>query len=79
MCPAVRFAASRKERVTGRTLILRVSTITRKGFSQSGAPLGRRPAMKEYGACVRLDIINDSHIGSPSVRVMIKCLDILKV
>jgi hypothetical protein len=46
MCPAVIFAASRNESVTGRTMFLVVSIKTRNGFSQSGAPLGSRLAKK---------------------------------
>ena len=39
--PALILAASRKERVIGRTVTLIVSMMTRKGLSQSGAPPGR--------------------------------------
>lgn len=45
MWPALMFAASRKDKVKGRTRILIVSTRTKKGFSQSGAPGGRRLAV----------------------------------
>lgn len=48
--PAVMFAASRKDKVIGRIRILRDSTRTRKGFSQSGAPLGSSLAVKDLGA-----------------------------
>ena len=44
-CPAVIFAASRKERVRGRTKVLNVSTITKKGFNHLGAPEGKREAV----------------------------------
>jgi hypothetical protein len=40
--PALIFAASRKDRVSGRTKILVVSIITKNGLSQSGAPSGRK-------------------------------------
>ncbi len=56
----------------GRTLILRVSMITRKGLSQLGAPPGRRPAVKDMGAWRALDIIKDSQRGSPRERVIIR-------
>jgi len=79
MCPAVRLAANRKERVMGRTLILRVSIITKKGFSQFGAPPGRRLAVKDIGAWVALDRIKDNHRGRPRDRVIIKCVDKLNV
>jgi hypothetical protein len=42
ICPAVMFAASRKDRVIGRTRILVVSISTKNGFSHSGAPSGRK-------------------------------------
>jgi len=42
MWPALMFAASRNESVRGRTIILVVSIIIRKGFNQSGAPSGRK-------------------------------------
>ena len=45
--PALILAASRKERVNGRTVILMVSIITRNGFSQSGAPLGKSLAIHD--------------------------------
>ena len=48
--PAVMFAASRKDKVIKRTEILIVSIITRKGLSQSGAPLGNKPAANDFGA-----------------------------
>ena len=40
ICPALIFAASRKERVIGRIIILRDSTRTRKGFNQPGPYCG---------------------------------------
>lgn len=49
MWPALMFAASRKERVIGRTENLDVSTITRNGFSQGGAPPGRSIAINFMG------------------------------
>lgn len=42
MCPALIFAASRNDRVNGRTITLVVSISTRNGLSQSGAPSGRK-------------------------------------
>ena len=49
MCPALILAASRKERVIGRTKVLSVSIMTRNGFSHIGAPEGSRWAAKEAG------------------------------
>lgn len=40
MWPALIFAANRKERVTGRKIILVVSIRTRNGFNHEGAPPG---------------------------------------
>lgn len=78
ICPAVIFAASRKDSVIGRTIILSVSTITKKGLSQSGAPPGNKEAVADIGACVNPERINESHRGRPKIRVIISCLDILK-
>lgn len=44
MWPALILAAKRNDRVSGRTVILVVSIMTRNGFSQSGAPSGSRCA-----------------------------------
>jgi hypothetical protein len=49
MCPAVMFAASRNDKVIGRTMILVVSIITRNGFSHSGAPSGKKCATDFLG------------------------------
>jgi hypothetical protein len=79
MCPAVIFAANRNDRVSGRTNTLVVSINTRNGFSQSGAPSGRKCAVDCLGACMNLEIIILIHSGKPIVRVIIKCLESLKV
>lgn len=49
MCPAVIFAASRNDRVIGRTRILVVSIITKNGFNHSGAPSGKKCATDFFG------------------------------
>jgi len=49
MWPALMFAASRKERVIGRTENLDVSTMTKNGFNQGGAPPGRSMAINFIG------------------------------
>lgn len=77
MCPALMLAASRNDRVRGRTTILVVSINTRNGFNQSGAPSGRRWAIVFLGLYTALDKINLSHIGNPRDRVKIKCLEVL--
>jgi hypothetical protein len=75
MCPAVILAASRNERVMGRTETLIVSIITRNGLSHSGAPSGRKWAIDFLGLNVKDDNIILNHIGSPIDSVKIKCLD----
>jgi len=79
MWPALMFAASRKESVMGRTAILVVSISTRNGFSHKGAPSGKKCATNALGLFTILDIIKDSHKGSPSTKVKIKWVDTLKV
>ncbi len=78
MCPAVILAANRKDKVIGRTIILKVSTITKNGFNQSGAPPGNKEALAETGEYIKPDKIKDSQIGNPNTNVMINWLDILK-
>ena len=69
ICPAVMLAASRKERVSGRESVLRVSTRTRNGVSQEGAPLGERLAV----VCMMLNVMAEriivSHNGKPKLAV----------
>ena len=48
--PALILAASRNDKVINRTEILIVSVKTKKGFSQSGAPDGRKWATNFLGA-----------------------------
>jgi hypothetical protein len=72
MCPALILAASRKDKVIGRTIILTVSTRIKKGFSQSGAPLGRIPAVNlEIEFCAD-EKIRLNHRGSAIERVINK-------
>jgi len=75
MCPAVIFAASRKDSVIGRTKILVVSISTRNGFNHSGAPSGKKWATDFLGEWANDEMIIDNHIGNPIDSVMIKCLD----
>jgi hypothetical protein len=71
-------AARRKDRVIGRTVTLVVSIRTRNGFNQSGAPSGRKCAIDFLIDFMNLDIIIDSHKGSPNTNVKIRCLEVLK-
>lgn len=74
MWPALMLAASRIERVTGRTRILTVSTRTRKGLRSAGAPAGRRPAAVEEGFRIALEIIRDIHRGILRDKVIARWL-----
>ena len=78
ICPALILAASRKDKVIGRTPILVVSIKTRKGFSHLGAPPGNKPARKAVGKKAAPEIRRDSHIGSAKVNVKNRWLDNLK-
>jgi len=72
-------AASRNERVKGRTIILVVSISTRNGFNQSGAPSGRKCATDDLNDLVNLDNTILNHTGNPIVNVKIKWLDVLNI
>lgn len=77
--PALIFAASRNDRVAGRTKILVVSIRTKNGLSQSGAPSGRKWATDALGDFKNVDRIILSHRGRPRVRVKIRWLDVLNI
>jgi hypothetical protein len=51
---------------------------TRNGFSQSGAPSGRKCAIDFLIDLKNLDIIIDNHKGKLKINVKIRCLDVLK-
>lgn len=72
MWPALMLAASRKDRVIGRTVTLVVSIIIKNGFNQSGAPSGRRWAIDAFKFLVNDENMNDIHIGNPRHRVIIR-------
>ena len=55
-----------------RTEILIVSIITRNGFSQSGAPAGKSPAVNDLGAWRAPLKIIPSQIGKPNDKVRIR-------
>ena len=78
MCPAPILAVSRSESVIGRTKILTVSMITRKGFKAAGAPMGSNLAITEVGLKKIPEIIKESHKGRPKDKEMAKCLVGLK-
>lgn len=79
MWPAVIFAASRKHKVIGRIMILRVSIIIRGGESHSGAPLGKRLADDIVGFFLNPEVIRESQRGNPIDNVKIKWDERLKV
>lgn len=62
--------------MAGRTEILIVSARVKKGFSQSGAPSGRRAATKAFVFLVIDLIIMVNHSGSPNARVNIRWLEV---
>lgn len=72
MCPVLILAASRKERVIGRTRILIDSIRTSAGASHLGAPDGSRFAANSFGEFEREDIIKPSQRGNPNDRVSIR-------
>ena len=71
ICPALILAASRKDKIRGRIKFLKVSIITRNGFSQVGAPAGNKCAKNEEGLCRIADITIISHRGTPNEKVKI--------
>lgn len=78
MCPALIFAMSRTERVTGRAMILTVSIRTKKGFKAAGAPIGSNAATTDPGAETTPEIIKDNHKGNPREKEIARCLVVLK-
>lgn len=77
--PALIFAASRNDKVIGRTKILVVSISTKNGFNQLGAPSGRKWATDAFGDLENLDRIILNHSGSPNLRVKIRWLVVLNI
>lgn len=75
MCPALMLAASRNDKVAGRTEILIVSARTRNGFSQSGAPSGRSAAVNDFKFFVIDLMIIANHIGRPNDSVNSRWLE----
>jgi len=79
ICPALMFAASRNESVSGRTIILVVSIKIRNGFNHLGAPSGSKWAKDAFTVFLYEDKRKDSQIGRPNVSVKMRWLDRLKV
>jgi len=79
ICPALIFAARRKESVIGRTRVLAVSIRIKKGFSHAGAPPGKREASVVDGLNLALERISLSHRGRPRTRVKKRCEEELKI
>lgn len=78
MCPALILAVNRTESVIGRTRILTVSIITKKGFKGAGAPIGSKLAITEVGLKKIPETIKESHKGNPNDKEIAKCLVGLK-
>lgn len=68
MWPALILAANRNDKVIGRTRVLRVSIITKKGFNHIGAPEGSKWAANEEGLKVAADKTIINQIGSPKAK-----------
>ena len=62
----------------GRTRIITVSIITKKGFKAAGAPIGSKLAITEVGLKKIPEIIKESHKGRPKDKEIAKCLVGLK-
>lgn len=60
--------------MTGRTKILTVSIITKKGLRGAGAPIGRRLATTELVLKKMPDTIKDNHKGMPKDKEIAKWL-----
>ena len=73
MCPAVIFAASRKDKVIGRRVILIHSISTRNGLSHPGAPSGRKWAVEDLRSKEKEEIIMVSQRGRPRDKVRARC------
>lgn len=56
-----------------------VSMRTKNGFSQSGAPPGKRLAAKVLGLWAILEMMRESHKGKPRATEKIRCLENLNV
>lgn len=69
ICPALIFAASRKDRVNGREEVLVVSTSERKGLSHCGVPWGTSLARVAGASKLSEDRIYLNQRGSPSLAV----------
>jgi hypothetical protein len=68
-CPAVIFAAKRKQRVNGRNKILINSIITIIGLNIRGVPVGSNLAKKVVKDRFIEDMINANHKGIPKEKV----------
>lgn len=76
ICPAVIFAASRKDRVIGRTNVLINSMRTKTKASHSGEPWGTKFDIVTTAFFLKEDVIDIIHIGIPKVIVTIRWEDI---
>lgn len=61
-------AARRKDRVIGRTKVLKVSITTRNGLSHIGAPEGSRWAAKDVGLYTMADKTIINQMGRPKEK-----------
>ena len=78
-CPAIMLAAKRTARVPGRIILLIVSIITINGIKAAGVLWGTRWANICFEWLIQPNNIKESHNGAASVRVKIKCLELVKI
>ena len=77
--PAIILAARRTARVPGRIIFLIVSISTINGISSPGVPWGTRWANMCWVLLIQPNNINAIHSGKESDRVIVKCLELVKI
>lgn len=78
-CPAIILAANRTANVPGRIIFLTVSIHTINGISTGGVPWGTRWVNIWIVFFVHPYSINDTHKGKAKVKVIDKCLVLVKI
>lgn len=78
-CPAIMLAVRRTAKVPGRIIFLIVSIQTIKGSNALGAPWGTKWANIWVVLLIHPNNINDIHSGSERLKVIVKCLDLVKI
>ena len=78
-CPAIILAVNRTAKVPGRITFLIVSIHTIKGNNTLGAPCGTKCANIWFVLLSHPNNIKDNHKGKDKDKVIIKCLDLVKI